>query len=821
MAAAIGAYLAEHAFQIFVMLAMTAFSIATSPRPPKLGEFAQQREGMQVNTCDNTIPLPLIYGTTRVGINRVYACVTGADNKYLHVVGNVCEGEIKGIHEVSGVPQIFLDDQIYTDYGNKFYYEFFTGSATQGVCATLQAATAGEEYPWTDPKHYTAYIYCRFEYDENTWQGLPNITIVIDGLKCYNTVTTVTEYTSNPAIHAYDFLTRSSRRGGMEIASSRINTTLVNEAISYCTEKGWTCNLCLRDEISAVDHFTSILATFRGALIYSDSEFQIKYKDLNYESTVMNITENDIVEEGKSTLKIEQPSIFDTPNSIRCRWTNPGKNYTEDDFILSDSEAISADGDLREKSYSLMGMNNPSNVGKMAAYLLERERLNKRASLVMGSRGMALEPHDLVTITHYWPGWTQKIFRCNAVMVSYSGDVALVLEEEESAFYNDAYDVMAEDYYDTNLPDPKAAIPSVTNVSLTEEVYYYRERSFTRLRLDFTRPMATVYPFWDYAEIWVKIGSGDYAFMTKATSDYVLDPVEEGKTYYIKIIGVNIWGGKEDFATGGYTVSKTIVGQDNIPSNLASVVAISHGDSINVYAPELTEPDIKGYEIRIGEAWNGALFAGFNETPNFSLTGVRPGRHTVWIAALGNNGYYSTTPISKQVVVNYPPNYADVAAWSYDYSTGTHDNTEAHVYADVDCLRCAHTNGVLTGDWTSPEYDLTSKKKVRVWGDFLTHTESAEMLWSGVFTSDDTWNSKITSSSRWYEIFTPTTSGRLTAKLYYGDVSGALTEYVDRFELFCPEVEAQYLQIFIQIVDPALTTYSYVEELKMKAAWWS
>ena len=819
-AAAVATWIAAHAGAVFTMAALAAVSLVSADRMKMSPREDPGRPGQLVNTCDNRIPLPLIYGRTRVGINRVYACTTGEDNKYLHLVGNICEGPVKGIYEIDGVPQIFLGDKLYTEYGDKFYYEFFRGTPDQSVCSTLATATAGEEEPWNEPKHYTAYIYCRFEYDPDVFQGLPDITMVIEGMEVYNPTTGVTEYTRNPALHALDYMTRSSKRGGMQIGSSRIDTALIETAAAYCDTKGWTCDICLRDERSAIDHFQGILNTFRGDLIYSDSIFQLKYRDLNYESPVMDITENDVVEQGASTLRIEQPSIFNTPNAVRCRYINEEKKYTFDDFILSDSDAIEADGDYREQVAEFPGILNSSNVAKMAAYLLERARLNKTASLVIGSRGMALEPHDLITLTHSWPGWDKKIMRVSGASISYDGNVALSLEEEYASFYDDDYEITPEMFYDTTLPDPRAAIPSVINVSHAEETYYYRGRTFTRWRINFDRPTLESYPFWDYAEIWVKIGEeGEWAFATKSQGDYVLDPVEEGETYYVNIVSVSIFGGKQAFGEG-FQVSTTIQGMSGRPSDVAWMTAVAHGDSVSIYAPELNEPDIFGYEVRMGAAFDGGVVVGFNETPNFRLSGVAPGTKTFWMKAKNNAGFYSENAVSAQVVVFYPSGYTAKNTWTWDYSTGTHDNTEQYAYSGVDSLRCAHTDSVLEGTWTSPEYDLGSVKDVRIWGDFITGLQSTEGLWESVFSAGDLWGDRISEGQKWYQVFAPSTTGHLKATLHYGDTSGNLTNSIDRFEMFSPEVSARYVQVEITITDPALDVYTYVNELNMTAAFW-
>jgi hypothetical protein len=375
-------------------------------------------------------------------------------------------------------------------------------------------------------------------------------------------------------------------------------------------------------------------------------------------------------------------------------------------------------------------------------------------------------------------------------------------------------------FYDTTLPDPRAAIPSVINVSHAEETYYYRGRTFTRWRIDFDRPTLESYPFWDYAEVWVKIGEeGEWAFATKSQGDYVLDPVEEGETYYVNIVGVSIFGGKQAFGEG-FQVSATIQGMSGLPSDVAWMTAVAHGDSVSIYAPELNEPDVFGYEVRMGAAFDGGIVVGFNETPNFRLSGVAPGTKTFWMKAKNNAGFYSENAVSAQVVVFYPSGYTAKNSWTWDYSTGTHDNTEQYTYSAVGSLRCAHTGGVLEGTWTSPQYDLGSKKDVRIWGDFITGIQSTDVLWKSVFGEGDLWGDRISAGQKWYQVFAPSTTGHLKATLHYGDTTGNLTNSIDRFEMFSPEVSARYIQVKITITDPALDVYTYVNKLNMTAAFW-
>lgn len=803
-----------------VVIASTVYSLTNRPSSGG-GAFRQTAASLDKGQLQNTrilsAPLPLIYGQTRVGGNIVYMGVSGADNDYLHIVLNLCEGEINGLVNTGGVDQIWLEDQLYTAFPGLVYYEFFTGSPTQSASAALTAAIP----EWTEAKKHTAYIYLRLKYDRDKFQSMPTTTVELQGLKVYDPDTETTVYSNNPALCALDFMTRSSRRGGMGIAIARVDLDTVMDAAAYCDAKGWTCDLYLNQNQSASDNFLQILATFRGALVYSEAKFKIKYRDLNYETAVMNLTEDDVIEQGESSLKITQPSIFSTPNAVNCKFTNAEKKFTQDDYVLADSAAIAADGDYREEQIDLWGVTSQTNVMKLANYYLERLRLNKSASLMMGSRGMALEPFDLVTLTHSRPGWTAKQFRVAAPSVTQEGLVALSLEEEFASMYDDVYNLAAHSFYDTNLPRPSDTVPSVINVTHAEEVYNYRGRSFTRWKVNFDKPLASAYAFWDYADIWVKVGAGDWKFMTKSEGDYYLDPVEEGVTYYCKIVSVSIFGTRQAFADG-YTVSTMIQGKTSAPADIASLTAIAAGDTVTIFAAELSESDIAGYEVRLGPAWEGGLFIAFNDTPNIRLVGVRPGTHIFWMKARDNSGNYSANAESATVTVFYPPGYTDKNTWSWDFDgIGTHSNTEHATYEASDALKCSHTADVLTGTWTSPEYDLGSVKKVRIWGDFITAQEASSGTWAAIFPGTTTWGDKTDESTRWYELLQPEYAGIISAKLKWGNTSGGLSESSEKLELLGIEIEGRYVQVEITLTDPDVDSNIYLKTLNMTAAYWS
>ena len=812
---------------------------ATKQKPKQIGD---QATGHLTDKCDSQAPIPLIYGRVRVGINKVYVGTCGTDNKYLHIVGILGEGPINGIAQTGGVDQVFLDDVLYTSFGSLVYYEIFTGTPNQSVCATLHAAIP----EWNDPLRHTAYIYVRLQYDQDKFQKIPVITVEVEGLKIYNpgsneyltdeagnpltdeegnflfdeAVVPQWAYSNNSVLCALDYITRTSNRGGVGIGYDRLVETSLTGAAAYCAFKGWTCNLPISDNQECVDNLTEILTTFRGAVVYAVTHFKLVYSDLDFEMSCMSLDENDIVQSGKySTLVPKQPSVFNCANAIRIKYLNKANKYILDDYVLPDPDAIAQAGSYREETVQIRGIDNAANAMKMANYYLEKEQINKTISAQLHARCCALEAHDVFDVTHAARGWDGKLFRVRNMSVDGNMNVAIEAEEEDEDFYNDTYDMDTHSWYDTTLPRPSDSVRQVINVSHSEEVYYHRQRSFTRWKINFDAPAEADYPWWDYAEIWIKIGSGDYVYMTQSRSDYIVDPVQEGETYYCKIVSVSIFGTKEPFASA-YTISRYMTGKTDVPSSLTGVTGVASGDSLTLWAEPVDDPDIEGYEIRIGSSWGGGLLFAFTKAPYIRITGVKTGEFTFFIAAKDNSGHYSETPVSCTVNILGPAGYTDKNTWSWDFSTGDHSNTEQTTHGGNNVLGGTHTGGVLAGTWTSPEYDLGSKKKVRIYGDFITDFASSALTWGSVFPAGALW-SDIAAGTSWAQLLAQDDAGQLQATIFWGDTSGVLTNSADFFQILAVEIDARYVQVEVTIIDPQDDAHVYLRTLNMKAQYWA
>jgi len=177
--------------------------------------------------------------------------------------------------------------------------------------------------------------------------------------------------------------------------------------------------------------------------------------------------------------------------------------------------------------------------------------------------------------------------------------------------------------------------------------------------------------------------------------------------------------------------------------------------------------------------------------------------HTFWVNSLGNNGLYGAVPAGASVSIQDPPDGWSVQnTQSYDYSTGSHDNTEQYSYLSNDFLKCSHTGGALTGTWVSPIYDRGSIARVLAYilADITIIGEGT--TWDDIAPSPTTWTELLASGSRWMDIITIPNGPTVRMKLRYGDTS-ILGGEVGQMEIQTALVSGRYFQVEIEITDPS------------------
>jgi hypothetical protein len=641
----------------------------------------------------------------------------------------------------------------------------------------------------------------------------------------------------------YDYMTNA--RYGLGIAAAKIDTTSWTEAANYIDTKGWEFHFVVTEDMNAQDVIDTILMHFRGQMVWWGGKFYLRYSDLNEEAISMTIDDENIAQDdnGKALIRITQPSTYGSADGLRVRYVDPNKSYAEDSLIVGDT--LGTIKDLR-----LYGCHDRETAGILGTYYLEKEQLSRQVSGTFSDDCLRLEPHDLVTFTSTALSISAQTMRVVQADIRPDGLIDLVLEYEDEDLYDDVYNITPDSVYTCSLPDPMSEPPAVGNVQVSEEQYSYRLRNFTRMNITFDAPAN--YPWYSHCEVWRSFDNVTYEYLYNVNTDFAVDPVEEGVTYYIRLKAVSIWGTKQQDAND-QKISLTVQGYRTVPDSLTALKAVVNANSVNLQGVKVADDDVELYEFRLGSSWSGGIFLSALRAPNLSLYGVKPGTHTFWCNTLSNNGLYGATPRSATVSLFDPPTgWSVVDTETCDYGTGTHDNTEKTDYDPPNedwHLKCSHASdpatrtteagdtrtteagdtrtteqgvsdspdGILTGTYTSPIYDRGSVEQYFVYltADIVVIGEGTD--WDSVAPSPTTWDDLNATTRTWVDLVELPSGPQVNMKMLYGDTSPPTSE-VERMEILSTVVSGRYYQIEITITDPQPNVNALVENFTLKFA---
>lgn len=800
---------------VLVGASMALQALTGGKQDPRLQDYSASAfsKGLLLNKTGATEPIPVIYGSRRVGGIRGYMEAAGSNNENLHLILVLAEGPISAINTVY-LNEIASTDAKYSGYVTVYKH---LGAADQVADAALVSACAG----WTSDHKLSgvAYLHVVLKYDQSVFtQGLPIITCDIDGRTVFDPRDDSTAFSRNPALCIRDYLTNTLY--GRGIPEALIDDDSFSTAANYCdedvtvggvTQDRYTCDGGINVDESALVNVDRLLTSCRGMLVFSGGLYKLII-DKPETASEFEFNEDNIT--GEWTISLgNKKNMF---NRIRARFFNPERSWQEDVAIV-DSTVLRAldNGLVLEKQIELPFTCDINTARQITTINLNQSRQQIACTFTAFISGMRCEVGDVVPITHSTPAWSGKEFRVVGISLKNNDEVRVTAIEYDETVYDFGNISAVDATPNTNLSGPNDPVPNVASAHHDEEVYNYRGRSFTRWRIFFDPPSAALYPFWDHADIYVKIGAaGEWKYLGTSRGDYQIDPVEEGVTYYCRIVSVSIWGSKEVF-TDAITVSKNIVGQVATPTDITDLSAVVVGNTVKLSATPISDPDIMYYEIRQGATWAGGTLVARPLASVSFIPGVRPGTYTFWMAPRNNAGNYGATPASVSCTVYQSITETLENDWAWDYSTGDHDNTEQDTYSGDNVLKCSHTDDELVGVWTSAIYDLSEIKTARIDGDFVAAFVAGTPTWGNTLGSK-TWAAWGAETKSWTQLFTVDGSGAISAELYYGETSPP-ESHSEISALISPTVTARYVRVIVTITDPSLDSNAYLKTLNMKA----
>lgn len=334
-------------------------------------------------------PCSVVYGKTRT--SGLLAFLEQDSDRTLHcaiVLAN---------HPLEGIEDILIDGNPISSYGDLVSWELHNDRKTSDPfmgthCPSWSPDMIGRGISW---------LRASFRFDPNKFPfGLPNVTLVKIGKKCYDPRISKEVYTNNAALVILDYL-----RTYLKCPDETINWESFKEAANICdeavknadgtSERRYTIN----GEFDMDEAPASIMAEMLKACGADLSYVAGKYGLLvgaYYGPATMTLSEDCVCGE----VKIYPEASFDKrSNTITGRFTSPTKGYSETDFpSVFVPEWIKKDGERKIIDIDYRFVTSPYQAQRVSAIFLRRARAGRIIEVTCNMRGFKFKPGCYVTM---------------------------------------------------------------------------------------------------------------------------------------------------------------------------------------------------------------------------------------------------------------------------------------------------------------------------------------------------------------------------------------------------------------------------------------
>lgn len=334
-------------------------------------------------------PCSVVYGKTRT--SGLLAFLEQDSDRTLHcaiVLAN---------HPLEDIEDILIDGNPISSYGDLVSWELHNDRKTSDPfmgthCPSWSPDMIGRGISW---------LRASFRFDPNKFPfGLPNVTLVKVGKKCYDPRISKEVYTNNAALVILDYL-----RTYLKCPDETINWESFKEAANICdeavknadgtSERRYTIN----GEFDMDEAPASIMAEMLKACGADLSYVAGKYGLLvgaYYGPATMTLSEDCVCGE----VKIYPEASFDKrSNTITGRFTSPTKGYSETDFpSVFVPEWIEKDGERKIIDIDYRFVTSPYQAQRVSAIFLRRARAGRIIEVTCNMRGFKFKPGRYVTM---------------------------------------------------------------------------------------------------------------------------------------------------------------------------------------------------------------------------------------------------------------------------------------------------------------------------------------------------------------------------------------------------------------------------------------
>jgi len=657
---------------------------------PDAGDTADTVEntasGMLVNKASNNAPIPIVYGLRKVGGTRVFMETTGSSNEYLHIVLAMSEGTINSFENV------YFNDVISTDASlsskNTIYKHL--GAEDQTADSNLVSAVSA----WTSSHRLkgTAYLYCKLEYDQDTWiRGVPTITADVKGVKVYDTRDASTAWSDNPALCIRDYLTNT--RYGRGISTSDIDDSSITAAANYCDEtvsiggatvKRYTCDGVVNTSTGSMTILRKLLTSCRGFLVFTGGKYRLLIDKA--ETAVFTFSEDNIV--GNWHIGLGNKS--NQYNRISANFFNPDRQWQPDKAVVESSSMRTDDnGLLLEKSIELPFTADIDRAKMISTINLNQSRQQLYVSFTATIEALRNEIGDVVYVKHPTTGWDTlnanagKKFRVIKMRLKNNDEVEVSLQEYDATVFDFGTIAAADATPDVNLPD-MASVVAPTSLATVESLYETINSSGVKCRVVLSWTASADAFVKEYNVQFKLSADSSWTNVTTTTTTSVrLDDVNPA-LHDFRVRAVNTVGVSSSWTT---LSNVTISGLTAAPEDVDNLSFISLGGYAHLTWDKAPDLDVRvGGHVRFrhsnlttGAAWAsstdiGTAVAGHNTQAVLPLLA---GTYMAKFVDSSGNESVNVSSFVTTTVPNLVPMNAVVTSTQHPNFTGTKTNMVA------------------------------------------------------------------------------------------------------------------------------------------------
>jgi hypothetical protein len=353
----------------------------------------------------------------------------------------------------------------------------FTGAASQDISSHLIALGIAD----VTSAHKFSGIAClivTLSFDTEAFaQGVPAMSAVVRGAKCYDPRTALTVWTRNPALIAADWATHA--HGGGASYSEIVESVLIASANacdvvtpfddagpsgSDLSEPAYVCDLVAPTLTDPTQTLNEIVTAMAGKYAWAGGLLRIKAGA--YTAPVVTITEDWL--SGKESIDIVSGvQRQDLVNIYRPSIADAAQGYVVAPIEPIRAEAyITADGQELPRDLTLLAVTDAHHAQHVCSTMLKDARQALTLKLPCNLRAYPIEIFDTVAVTLERFGWGAKEFEVLSWSFTPNSGVVLTMKETDASIWDPAVSFTASDAApNTSLPLPwEVPRPTITSI---------------------------------------------------------------------------------------------------------------------------------------------------------------------------------------------------------------------------------------------------------------------------------------------------------------------------------------------------------------------